>query len=605
MFILDEDSEADEEKGDQDDYDGAQVDEPDDDIPRAVPTTPWSVHTVVQEDVDVRTWKPTPAAGRRLVDGVERPQPGARGFTTRHSGPPSAMKVFKSFFPPSIQAPIAAATTAYVQATTTRKARKKMTTMFHDGDVKQSHILRLVAALFIMGEKKLPCKSSYWDKYHRDPRLILLFPTYHDFAFLADNLHFVDTSGIPAAEQRERNKKDSFWKLGDFPVSIATLFRKFRIPMRELTIDEFCIPFKGRHRSRMMNPNKPSKYHLKGFSLNEAGTGYCLGFYMYRGKEEERPPNVPASAWPVHALLRHYKELHHGDYHVFADNWFTGVGLVQDVAGWGLDYTGTCRKDRIDGAFDDEDVSIVVVPDNRKKAKTGDTREKKEVKAWKVERGTARYRKRTYGATDIFCTQWMDSKVVTVLSTMDCVQGTISRKVLEKNKKNGTFSRVDFNVPSSFCSYNFGKVGTDRMDQNVAQLYPSNRFKWPVKVFAHIVMMILNNSFISWREMHPASAKVPLRAFMSQLVDDILAHLELDPDACDSDKIHAPYTVPFKKGGGDVGGKRTNKDRGARGHCIHCRTMTRLKCDKCQVWLCANTPRTDCWTRYHLDNPDS
>ena len=162
MVVLDEDedSDADEEKGDQDDYDGAQLDEPDDDIPRAVPTAPWAVHTVVQEDVDVRTWKPTPVAGRRLVDGVERPQPGARGFTTRHSGPPSAMKVFTSFFPPVIQASIAAATTAYVQATTTAKARKAKTTMFHDGEIMQSHNFS--------GSLR-PCSSWVKKNYHQSP----------------------------------------------------------------------------------------------------------------------------------------------------------------------------------------------------------------------------------------------------------------------------------------------------------------------------------------------------------------------------------------------------------------------------------------------------
>ena len=589
-------------EGHQDDYDGAEIDEPCEDVPRAAPTAPWAKHEVRTGDDDVRTWKPEPQAGR-LVDGVARPEPGSRGFKSRNSAPPSPLKVFRSFLPQSLTAVIAAASTAYVHATTTPAQRRKMTTMFHDGVLSDAHILCFVAALFIMGEKKLPNKHMYWEKYHTDARLMVLFPTYGDFSFMARRLHFVDTSAISAAEQQARNKKDSFWKLGDFPAELSELFRHFRVPLSELTIDEFVIPFKGRHRSRMVNKDKPKKYHLKGFSLNEARTGYCLGFYMYRGAEEQRPPNVSASAWPIHALLSHYKELHHGNYRLFADNWFTGVGVVQDVASWGLDYTGTCRKDRVDGAFDDEDVRVVLVPDKRKNAKEGAMREKKEIKTWTAARGTARYRRRKYGDVTIYCTQWMDSKVVTMLSTTDCVQGKIERKVLENNKKNGKFSRVAFSAPSCFMNYNFGKVGTDRMDQNVSQLYPRNRFMWPVKVFAHITMMILNNAFISWREMQPAGTSVTLRGYLNLLLEDILSDLGLDPD-CHSESVHAPYTVPYKSTGDGIafGGKRTNSDRGKRGHCKRCDSMSRLMCATCKVWLCADRPDRKCWTQHHLNH---
>lgn len=600
--VNDDDDDSDE---DQDDIqpDTGEVDEPSDDVPRASPQGPWTLHTVEEKDIDVRTWMPESKAGR-LVDGVERPAPGARGFKSRKSAPPGPRKVFNCFLPEKLLVSIAEASTAYAQASTTARWRKENTTLFHDGVITSSDVLRFVAALFIMGEKKLPSKKLYWVKYHTDPRLSLLFPTYGDFSFMTRNLHFLDTTVFSKEEQREKNKRDSFWKMGDFPTSVSALFKKFRMPSKLLTVDEFVIPFKGRHRSRMMNKDKPEKYHLKGFSLNEAGTGYCLGFYMYRGAEEQRPSNVSASAWPIHALLGGYTEIHHAGYHLCADNWFTGVGLIQDVASWGVDYTGTCRKDRVDGAFDDEDVTMVEIPDKRKGAKKGAVRMKKEVQKWKAERGTARYRKRTYGDVDVFCTQWQDSKVVSLMSTTDGVQGVIQRKTLKNNKKNGKFSRVQITAPSSFMLYNYGKVGTDRMDQNVAQLYPRNRFHWPVKVFTHIVMMILNNSFISWREHQEHARAIPLRMYMNLLLEEILSFLNLRvDDICAAANAHEPFEEPATRAEGrDVGGKRANKDRGARGHCAQCRSNTRLKCKVCNVWLCANRPAKECWTEYHLDN---
>ena len=547
-------------------------------------------------DEDVRTWKPTPRRGRP-VDGVERGQPGSRGLRTRSSGPPSALKVFSCFLPKTILVEIATASTAYAQATATFSVKKK-TTMFHDCVITEDHILHFIAALFIMGEKKLPSKRLHWEKYNQDRRLMCLFPTYHDFSFVAKNLHFVDTSKISMPDQIERNKRDSFWKLGGFPTILSALFKKFRLPLHELTVDEFTIPFKGRHRSRMMNKDKPDKYHLKGFSLNEARTGYCLAFYMYRGAEERRPPNVPASAYPIHALLKDYKEVQNAGYHLFADNWFTGVGLVQDVASWGVDYTGTCRKDRVDGAFDDEDVISVVVPDRRKKAEVGAMREKREKKKWVAPRGTARFRKRTYGDVEIYCTQWMDNKAIACLSTVDCVQGTIKRKVLENNKKNGKFSRVNFTAPSCFMSYNFGKVGTDRMDQNVAQIYPRNRFVWPVKCFVHMLYMVLNNSFISWREQQVKPTSFTLRKFMNILLDEILFYCSLDPDPRTT--LHTPYEVPGKRESGRGLTDVKSKDR-VRGKCRLCRTNSRIKCATCNAWLCPDRPDRDCWTQYHLD----
>ena len=45
------------------------------------------------------------------------------------------------------------------------------------------------------------------------------------------------------------------------------------------------MPFHGRVQFRCYNPSKPVKYHIKLFEVNEARTGYCLGFDVYTGKE--------------------------------------------------------------------------------------------------------------------------------------------------------------------------------------------------------------------------------------------------------------------------------------------------------------------------------
>lgn len=112
--------------------------------------------------------------------------------------------------------------------------------------------------------------------------------------------------------------------MGDYSQLMAHRFQDLRVPARDLTLDEFTMPWRGRHRARCFNPSKPCRYHLKGFSLNEATTGYCCNFAMYEGRDEKRPPGVTATSWPVLNLVGGWTGIHNKGYHLWADNWFSG-----------------------------------------------------------------------------------------------------------------------------------------------------------------------------------------------------------------------------------------------------------------------------------------
>ena len=63
-------------------------------------------------------------------------------------------------------------------------------------------------------------------------------------------------------------------------------FRQSYKAGRDLSFDEACMPFQGRVKFRVYNPSKPAKYHIKLFEVNDAQTGYCLGFDVYKGNHE-------------------------------------------------------------------------------------------------------------------------------------------------------------------------------------------------------------------------------------------------------------------------------------------------------------------------------
>ena len=88
-------------------------------------------------------------------------------------------------------------------------------------------------------------------------------------------------------------------------------------------VDEGVFGFKGRHRARCYNPNKPEKWHFKSYCLNCSVTGYLVNFFMYQGRDEkvllppseppppshsnhcfeQSPPGQTASEYPVLRLL--------------------------------------------------------------------------------------------------------------------------------------------------------------------------------------------------------------------------------------------------------------------------------------------------------------
>ena len=72
-----------------------------------------------------------------------------------------------------------------------------------------------------------------------------------------------------------------------------------------MDVYEQCIPWKGRHKCRCYNKDKPKKRFLKLYALNDSRSKYQYDFYPYRGKAEKRPPGVSATAAPVMYLLRH------------------------------------------------------------------------------------------------------------------------------------------------------------------------------------------------------------------------------------------------------------------------------------------------------------
>ncbi len=145
-------------------------------------------------------------------------------------------------------------------------------------------LYRLFGVFLQMGIKRQPSMRSYWSN---DPRYSDAFVkkcfSRERFELLKKALHCVNPSAYSNEEIKNKQKEDSFWRVKPFLDHLCDKYQLHFVCGQNLDVDEMCIGFKGRHVARCYNPNKPEKWHLKAFCLNDSKTGYLHRFYMYQG----------------------------------------------------------------------------------------------------------------------------------------------------------------------------------------------------------------------------------------------------------------------------------------------------------------------------------
>ena len=123
----------------------------------------------------------------------------------------------------------------------------------------------------------------------------------------------------------------------------------------------------------------------------------------------------------------------------------------------------------------------------------------------------------------LYCVQWLDNKVVTIMSTHPFPVGRITRKTV--NKRSREFTQVWLECPAIVSVYNRGKVGTDRMDQMVAAYYKNRRLRWHLKVMIHIFYIATFNTYTTWRDLNRVDGKLPPTGLLDFL-EKLLHHFQ-------------------------------------------------------------------------------
>lgn len=465
-----------------------------------------------------------------------------------------------------------------------------------------------LAIILVLGLYKFPGRDWAWEKNIYGCKFAQNLMSLPRFNSILRAWHFEDYHNYSAEQLKQEKKKDPFFAVKKFVILLARSFENAFNPGQFMDIDEQSIPWKGRHIARCYNPSKPEKWHLKVFSLNDSSTGYMMSFYLYQGKSEQRPPNIPATEYPFHQLIGQKQKYANKNHIVVSDNWYTSESSIKFCIGSGNHSIGTVKTNK-KGLC-----KSALFP------KTGRARQT---------RGTAKQMVKTFnGNKKIYQVSWQDNKPVHLLASIPSYIGDVKRN---STNAQGQYEKVDVARPSVIGHYNTGMGGTDNQDQNMSYYRPKIKTRsWATRVLIHFLTAAMFNAFILYKAVMGDSAgmkyykfKKFIRDVAEQLAEDWIIECkqamqsEEDPDdsrriggyksqkAWSADHIarctgtHTPEIsiiekVEMKSGKASI---RTNE----RGKCMICSTKTVLKCQECDVHLCANKKPNclSCWEQFH------
>lgn len=183
-------------------------------------------------------------------------------------------------------------------------------------------------------------------------------------------------------------------------------------------------------------PNKPIKWGIKLWVLADSANGYTYDFNVYIGKRAGHQVSENGLAYDT--VMELAAPLLHQGYHFYFDNFYSSVKLIKDLYASSTPATGTASENRRN------------FPDSMKKGKDW---------AKSQERGGMRWER------DGVCLalQWMDSRAVTVLSTINHANEYV---MVERRERNGERWRtLQVQQPKVIQQYNHFMNGVDRSDQ--------------------------------------------------------------------------------------------------------------------------------------------
>lgn len=299
--------------------------------------------------------------------------------------------------------------------------------------------------IIMMGIVKLPNCRWHWSNSERFGSSPIIRKSLSMSRFNAIN------KWICLYDKTNFDGQDKLYKVRKLSDSVLEACQRNFGYEQELSIDESMISFKGRNKMKQYMPRKPTKWGFKVFVLAGAKTGYVYRCKIFTGLKEFSPERVCCD------LLEGMSNKH-----VFMDNWYISIPVVERLLTQGIHTTGTIKKERkhLPAKFKEQTENM----------KFG------EVKFW--------------NKGDITLCAWKDKRLVTSISSY------YGNELYKKKKANS--SKV---IPYMINEYNYYMKGVDLFDQMMGYYkYPHKTLKWWKTCFFYFLEVALHNSRVIYNK---------------------------------------------------------------------------------------------------------
>ena len=327
----------------------------------------------------------------------------------------------------------------------------------------------------MMGIDRKPEVHHYWstDPFLGNAGIQAVLPR-DRFESLTRYLHLSDSTLMPARGEPGYNP---LYKIRPLVDLCQEKFRSQMVPSRDLSVDEGMVKYKGHIFFRQYMPKKPIRWGIKVWMLADSMTGYVCNFSVYMGRLSDGDSSREVGL-ATRVVLDLSLPFQHTNRHLYFDNFYTSVQLVEELLRHGTYSCGTLRANRYPAPL---------------KAKRDGRMQGVRIKAGETKQ---------HQKGSLLITLWFDKRQIALLST-NCnpnETNTVQRrqKALPHVK--------DVAIPTPVHMYNKSMGGVDLNDQ-LRSYYPSGRSgkKWWRKVLWYLLDVSICNSFVA-EKLSPHSA---------------------------------------------------------------------------------------------------
>lgn len=421
------------------------------------------------------------------------------------------------------------------------------------GDVSQNEMKCFIGVLLLSGYVQLPRRRLLWEtSLDTHNELVSRSISRDRFEFIMSNLHTCDNDNL--------EKSDKYAKVRPLYDALNKNFFDNAPHEENHSLDESMVPYFGRHSLKQFIRNKPIRYGYKIW-VGATTNGYVIWKDPYQGKSQTLDPDYVHLGLGASVVLNYCDVLRKNGnfpFHVFFDNFFGGLPLLQELKNKNIRATCTMREDRIPKC-PLENSAIM--------KKRG--------------RGTLDYK--TEKDKNIIIAKWNDNSIVTVASNVCGVQPMQQVKRYSQHEK----KHVLIPQPNLINLYNKKMGGVDRFDQNVSLYRIQIRGKkWYFPLISDCIDSAEQNA---WQLHRISGGKLDHLAFRRRLACNLL---ETYGKGCSSKAGRSSKNCKADSRFDRLDHLVVPQEKQTR--CGMCHSKCTTRCQKCDVGL-----HTKCFISYH------